>query len=108
MDITLESKVQNEIEALHNFFVGWFSGVLPNNAFESEFLERFDRDFLLVPPAGTVLTLDDFQSVVRKAHGTNPDFRIAIRNVQVHSVLGSHIHETWLPELISSAGPYDF
>jgi len=146
MNSKLESKIRSEVEALHKFFVGWFSGTLSTNVFESEFLERFDRDFLLIPPAGTVLTLEDFQSVVRSANAINPDFRIAIRNVQVHRVLDSHIlatyeewqrnalaskppksariasvifeqseslkwlhiHETWLPELIASAGPYNF
>lgn len=146
MNSNLESKVRDEVEALHRFFVGWFSGILPISAFETEFLARFDRDFLLIPPAGTLLTLDNFQTALRRSHATNPDFRIAIRNVKVHRVLDSHIlatyeewqrnalaskppenariatvifarsqslqwlhvHETWLPESVASAGPYDF
>lgn len=143
---SLESEVRHEVEALHNFFVGWFSGSLPVNAFETQFLSRLDRDFALIPPAGTLLTLNDFQTALRRNHGTNPDFRIAIRNVKVHRVLNGHIlatyeewqrnalaskppdnariasvifdwsqplrwlhvHETWLPEPVASAGPYDF
>ena len=146
MSSTLESDVRDEIVALHEFFVGWFSGTLPKSAFETQFLSRFSPDFLLIPPAGTLLTLEDFQTGLRAAHGTNPDFRIAIRNVKLRRVLDSHIlatyeewqrnalaskppdnariasvlfnrnqslewlhvHETWLPEPVASAGPYDF
>ena len=80
MNTTLESKVRDEIEALHDFFVGWFSGALPANAFKADFLDRFDREFLLIPPAGNLLKLDEFKGAVQQSHGSNPDFRIAIRN----------------------------
>ena len=146
MNSTLEEEVRHEIEGLHKFFVGWFTGTLPISAFETEFLARFDPDFLLIPPAGVLLTLDEFQTALRRSHATNPAFRIAIRNVKVHRVKDNHVlatyeewqrnalaskppdnariatvmfarskalqwlhvHETWLPESIASAGPYDF
>jgi hypothetical protein len=138
--------VRTEIESLHGFFVGWFSGALPSAEFESGFLARFDPAFLLVPPAGTLLDLEQLANGVRSAHATNPDFRIAIRNVEVRRMFDGHIlatyeewqrnalastprdnariatvlfldvrplrwlhiHETWLPESIARAGPYDF
>lgn len=146
MNTELELKVRGEVEALHTFFVRWFSGMLSIDTFETDFLTRFDQEFLLIPPAGRLLTLGELQSSVHRNHATNPDFRIAIRNVKVHKVLDSHIlatyeewqrsalfstppdnariasvifkqaqslrwlhvHETWLPESIASAGPYDF
>lgn len=142
----IEDEVRTEIEALHAFFVGWFSGRLPRSDFERSFLSRFAPDFLLVPPAGTLLTLGELAEGVRSAHATNPEFRIAIRNVRLRrhfdghvlatyeewqrNALAStppdnariatvlfrdsrplrwlHIHETWLPEAIARAGPYDF
>ena len=144
--MSLEDEVRAEIEALHAFFVGWFSGRLAQSEFEAGFLERFDRDFLLVPPAGMLLRLDDLAGSVRSAHATNPDFRIVIRNVTVRRQLDGHVlatyeewqrnalastppdnariasvlfrdtrplrwlhvHETWMPEAIARAGPYDF
>ena len=146
MSSKLESEVRDEIVALHEFFVGWFSGTLPTSAFETQFLPRFSPDFLLIPPAGILLTLEDFQAGLRASHGTNPDFRIAIRNVRLRGVLDSHllatyeewqrnalaskppdnariasvvfnrapslqwlhVHETWLPEAVALAGPYNF
>jgi hypothetical protein len=142
----IEHAVRREIEGLHTFFVGWFSGVLAKNAFECEFLQRFDPEFLLIPPAGTLLTLGELATAVRDRHSSNPDFRIAIRNVTVRRLLEDqviatyeewqrnalaskppenarlasvvfqrgerlrwlHVHETWLPSDIASAGPYDF
>ena len=145
----IESAVRREVEALHEFFVGWFSGALSEDAFDSGFLDRFDSEFLLIPPAGLLLGLDDLAANVRKNHATNSDFRVAIRNVvvrrtfegkilatyeewqrnaaastppdngRVATVLFAdhgeaaplrwlHIHETWLPEAVMTAGPYDF
>ena len=72
----MKSVIQ-EIEALHAFFVGWFSGKLPEDDFDSGFLSRFDEDFLLIPPEGVVLTLDNLAGAIHEGHGSNPDFRIA-------------------------------
>ena len=79
----VESAVRAEIEGLHEFFVGWFSGALPEDAFEAGFSARFDPEFLLVPPAGTLLDLAQLSGSVRAGRATNPEFRIAIRNVKV-------------------------
>jgi hypothetical protein len=141
-----EATVRAEIEALHEFFVGWFSGRLSQARFDSGFLDRFSSDFLIIPPAGTLLGLDQLSSAIRSAHATNANFRVAIRNVSilrefdghilatyeewqrnaqastppdnariatvlfrdVRPLRWLHIHETWLPETIARAGPYDF
>lgn len=142
----IDDIVRGEIEDLHAFFVEWFSGRHDLDGFDAGFLSRFDDDFLLVPPVGTLLTLDQIAEGVRPAHDSNADFRIAIRNVRVRrrfdghvlatyeewqrnalvstppdnariaSVLFRdvrplqwlHIHETWMPESVARAGPYDF
>ena len=74
----IEAAVREEIEALHRFFVGWFSGALAPHTFEEGFLTRFDPEFLLIPPAGGLVALSDLSESVRSGHGTNPEFRIAI------------------------------
>ena len=83
LNSALEARVRAEIEALHHFFVGWFTGVLDEQAFQPGFLDRFDPGFLLIPPAGVVLRLGDLATQIRQAHGSNPKFRIAIRNVRL-------------------------
>jgi len=144
--VEIADLVRCEIEALHEFFVGWFSGTLAESEFERGFMIRFAPDFLLVPPAGTLLSLNQIAETVRSAHGSNREFRVAIRNVALRrqfdghilatyeewqrNALAStppdngriatvlfrdtrplewlHIHETWLPDALSLAGPYDF
>ena len=146
MSSAIELEARREIEELHEFFVGWFSGALPLSEFENGFLVRFDADFLLIPPAGSLLTLDQLKDGIYRNHDTNPDFRISLRNVQVQRVFDTHVlatyeewqrnalaskppdnariasvifqrsrplrwlhvHETWLPEEVARAGPYDF
>lgn len=80
------SIVRSEIESLHRFFVKWFGGQCPSSdaEFETSFTVRFDPDFELIQPAGLVLSLTDLGEAVRGGHGSNPEFRIEIRNVRVH------------------------
>jgi hypothetical protein len=146
MTTNLEDIVRTEIEDLHKFFVGWFTGTLNNNIFDEGFLARFDSEFLLIPPAGIILSLDELSSGIKNTYDTNPDFRIVIRNVKIQRVLDNeiiatyeewqrnalastppdngrlatvifkktdplqwlHVHETWMPETVQAAGPFDF
>lgn len=145
-EVSVEA-VRQEVEALHEFFVGWFGGSLTADVFEGQFVDRFAGDLVFIPPAGHLLGLEDLAGSVRNGHDSNPDFRVQIRNVQIHrrfddhvlatyeewqrNALAStppnnarlatvlfrveeqrlrwlHIHETWLPEALMAAGPYDF
>ena len=106
--MSIEERVREEIEALHRFFVGWFSGALPESDFEDGFLARFDADFLLIPPAGTLLGLDALASGIRAGHGSNAQFRIAIRNVRVHRAAGGVVlatYEEWQRNALASKPP---
>jgi hypothetical protein len=140
--------VREEIEALHRFFVTWFSGACANDPhlFERGVLHRLDEKFVLIPPAGKVLSREELADGIRAAHNSNPDFRIAVRNVHIRRTWDRHllatyeewqrnarastppdngrvatvlfeagdglrwlhVHETWLPESMMQAGPYDF
>ena len=78
-------RATREIEALHEFFVDWFTGACPGDeaTFEQRCAARFDDGFWLIPPAGKVLAFSDLAVGLRQDHGHNPDFRSAIRNVIV-------------------------
>ena len=104
----LEAQARGEIESLHEFFVGWFSGKLPKDVFDAEFTARFDEDLVFIPPAGNQLGLQDLIQWIGGAHGNNPDFRIAIRNVRLHRELPEHIivtYEEWQRNAIASSPP---
>ena len=89
-DSALAIAARQEIEDLHAFFVGWFSGQLANDddTFQRGFARRFDPGFLLIPPAGTLLPLAKLSQSIRAGYGTNPDFRIQIRNVTLRREIG--------------------
>jgi hypothetical protein len=90
-----EHAVRSEIGGLHEFFVGWFSGALPASAFDVGFAARFDPGFLLVPPAGSLLGLAQLSETVRARRASNPEFRVAIRNVTVRRRLDGLLLATW-------------
>ncbi len=104
----VKSEARAEIEALHEFFVGWFSGALPKSAFEISFRRRFAENLLFIPPAGFQFGLSELSASVERAHGSNPAFRIAIRNVKVHLVFPDHIlatYEEWQRNALASTPP---
>jgi len=104
----IESAIRQEIESLHEFFVGWFSGALPNSVFDAQFTRRFDPEFVLISPSGELLSLSQLSSGLRAAHGSNPDFRIAIREVQVRRTANSQVlatYQEWQRHALASAPP---
>lgn len=105
---SIQIRVQSEIEALHEFFVGWFTGVLPESAFNSTFLQRFSPKLVFVPPAGNLLGLAELSSSVRAGYATNPNFRIQIRRVQVQQELEGYVvatYEEWQRNALASKPP---
>jgi hypothetical protein len=141
----LPERVCAEIEILHAFFTGWFTGQLPERAFDEQFAARFTDEFVIIPPSGALVRYPELAQRLRATYGKMPTSRIAIRNVQVSLVtdaaimatyeewqhqadqLGSgtgrlssvllsnsdpfiwlHVHETWLPQAVQAAGPFDF
>ena len=103
-----QETVRLEIEALHQFFIGWFTGALPETAFKEGFIDRFSDDLVFIPPAGRRLGLDDLTSALRDGHSSNPQFRIAIRNVQVHWAFDNYVvatYEEWQRNALASKPP---
>lgn len=142
--------VRTELEALHAFFVRWFGGDVPatDDVFAEGLVDRLDPTFVIVQPAGQLMSKADIERGIRAGYGKSPGFRIAIRNVVVQRELADilvvtyeewqrnaqaseppdngraatvlfrreadgtlrwlHVHETWLPEKVMQAGPYDF
>ncbi|PRP95842.1 hypothetical protein ENSA5_37110 [Enhygromyxa salina] len=94
------NRVRAEIEALHEFFVSWFTGAVENDddVFQRGFARRFDPGFVLVPPAGTLMSLPRLTRAIREGYGQNPDFRIAIREVVLRREIGDLVlvtYEEW-------------
>lgn len=141
-----QQEVEKEVEDIHVFFVEWFTGTADRESYEDRFVSRFDTNAFFTGPDGVLLEYDSLMEGMRGAHGTNPDFRIAIRDVVVRhesadQIIATYtewqmnavnaprsnngrqstavlnrgntlswlsVQETWLPEEMQEAGPYNF
>jgi hypothetical protein len=85
--LTLEA-ARDEIVELHEFFVDWFAGRCPDDddSYRERLLDRLSEQLVYLMPGGNALSYADLRDGMRKAHGSNPDFRIAVRDVTLHHV----------------------
>lgn len=83
IDTALENEIRQDIEVLHEFFVGWYNGTLPEIAYDTEFAARLAPTFTIVMPSGVELDHDSLSAAMRQSFGKNPGFRIEIRNVRL-------------------------
>lgn len=107
-DRELHERVRSEIEGLHAFFVDWFGGTLARDRFEADFVPRFAEDLIFIPPAGRLLGYPDLEDGIRSGYGSNPDFRVRIRNVVVRRVFEGKVlatYEEWQRNAIASTPP---
>ena len=106
MTDSVTDQVRREVEDLHEFFCGWFTGQLPREELECQFLPRFSQDLVFIPPAGRLYGFDELSEMILSGYGSNPGFRIQIRNVVVHRELGSHLlatYEEWQRNALASS-----
>lgn len=72
-----------EVERLHAFIEGWFRGTMPKDTFATGFANRLHAGFENIQPSGKVLSRADLLDPIREAHGSNPEFRIEIRELRL-------------------------
>ncbi len=102
--------VRQEIAALHHFFIDWFSGAIENTdaAFAEGLVNRFAPSCILIQPNGSRSQSAEFCATVRNGYGSNPEFRIAIRNVSLVWHSSDHVlatYEEWQRNAKSSTPP---
>ena len=105
---TLEQSAREEIKSLHVFFVAWFSGRCTKESFTENFSTRFHPDFKLIPPAGTLLNLEQLTTAIHNGYASNPPFKIQIRNVKLQRTFGDHMlvtYEEWQQYALASTSP---
>lgn len=93
--------VPAEVRALHECFVAWFSGACAASDawFDAHFCCRLAEDFEIVLPGGRRLARQALLEDLRAAHGSNPAFRIQVRDVRVRALGGGAVwlvtYEEW-------------
>jgi hypothetical protein len=93
----LADQVRAEVEAMHEFLQAWFTGAVANDddEFQRGFARRFDPGLVLIAPGGSTLSLAGLTKAIREAHGSNPKFRIAIRDVVLRRELSNVVVVTY-------------
>lgn len=91
----LEAAIRTEIEDLHVFFVEWFTSAAPKEQLETRFSPAMDANVVFVSPDGARLSRADLMTGFSGAHGANPDFRIAIRDVKIQREVGDLVLATY-------------
>jgi hypothetical protein len=93
--------VEIEIIDLRRFFVQWFSGACEDSdrLFEQRLVSRFASDFQIITPGGALLEGAALWSAMRSAWGSNPGFKIEIRDVRERRVSTTRLviasYEEW-------------
>ncbi len=84
--MTIQSEqIQIAIHDIHQFFTDWIGGRCPGDAktFQTNALDRISDDLVAIFPAGRRFGKQEFEGYMSSMYGSNPDFRIQIRDIQV-------------------------
>ena len=83
-------RVRAHIIGIHRFFTDWVSGSCPGDdaTFRAGLLDRIAPDTTVIMPGGVGYPAEVFTKYMRGLHGTNPGFRIQIRNITLRHHVG--------------------
>ena len=89
-----------EIERLHDFFVGWLSGTIERKgAAFAACAEALAEGFVHIDPDGAVADREGLRERLEEAHGRlGEGFRISIRNAQARALVNDLclvVYEEW-------------
>lgn len=103
-------RVREHLVDIHRFFTDWVSGACPEDdaTFRKGLLDRLSRNAMVIMPGGMAFEAEVFTKYMRGIHGSNPKFRIDIRNVNVRHRVGDVLvatYEEWQRDARDSMPP---
>ena len=101
--MTTLGKVTKEIIDLHKFFTEWFNGTADSEQLEPRFLSHLHKNIQFIPPEGEVMTGDVLKEGFRRGYGSNPNFRIQIRDIDIRYERGNLVLVTYTEWQIGAA-----
>jgi hypothetical protein len=102
--------IEATIHEISDFFTDWVGGRCPGDAetFKSNALDRLADGLVAIMPGGRSFGKKDFESYMKSIYGSNPDFRIKIRDIRLSHRSGDlavvNYHE-WQRSAKDSAEP---
>jgi len=85
--MTLQNQeIETAIHDIHDFFTDWVGGRCPNDpeTFKRNALDRISDGLVAIFPAGRSFGKKDFEGYMTGIYGSNPDFRIKIRDIKIN------------------------
>jgi len=83
-----EARAIAEIVRLHDFLADWFRGSLPAVSLGHGLADALHPDFACIMPSGTMVERAALLASIEAAHGSNPAFRIEIREPRLLATWG--------------------
>jgi len=87
--MTLQTQqIEAAIHDIHDFFTDWVGGRCPGDpeTFRRNALDRISDELVAIFPAGRRFGKKDFEAYMSSIYGSNPDFRIRIRDIRVSQI----------------------
>jgi hypothetical protein len=77
--------IEATVHDIHEFFADWVGGRCPgdNATFQKNALDRISDDLVVIMPGGRSFGKSDFAGHMKNIYGSNPAFRIKIRDIRV-------------------------
>lgn len=93
--MTTTKRVTKEIVDLHDFFTAWFNGTAEPDELEPKFLSRLHEKLVFIPPEGHLISGPMLREGFNNGYGTNPNFKIQIRDVSIKHEVGKTVLATY-------------
>jgi hypothetical protein len=79
------AQIEATIHEIHDFFTDWVGGRCPGDAatFRRNALDRLADGLVVIMPGGGSFGKKDFEGYMKGIYGSNPDFRIKIRDIRL-------------------------
>jgi hypothetical protein len=80
------AQIETTIHNISDFFTDWVGGRCPGDVdtFRRNALDRLADDLVAIMPGGRSFGKKDFEGYMKSLYGSNPDFRIKIRDFRLN------------------------
>ncbi len=105
-----KTEIERVIHEIHAFFTDWVGGRCPGDpdTFRKGALDHISEDLAAIFPAGRSFGRCDFESYMGGIYGSNPKFRIQIRDIRLRHLtaeIAVVTYEEWQRDARDSEEP---
>jgi len=91
-----EDEISAEIKRLHDFFVDWFNGVVPETEDQfKQFSTATSADFVIAHPSGELESIENLTSSLYNAYKKRLGLDIKVKNMCIRHKMGDYYLATY-------------